>query len=571
MSNQTTMTDRRHRGCIRRCYNKMCPYGLKVISGLLLPLLLAIFTVVITFEQKNDSQQQRFKDRELARIQRDQDLNVSHEQRTLERTLADEKRLVDIDLSERIRHSNIEQRKHEVYIQEENRRDAEFAKYITEMGQLLKENNGSLTSDSTTHALARAKTLHTIRQIGSSRCVQLIHFLYDAKQLRNVSNFLDLSGALLNGIDLSGNQLPMTGLLLPGTYLVNASFANRELNEWNFSGAHLHGANFTGSIMIDVLFKDALLPISSFISAKISGFASFSDADLTGSSFYRAVIIGNHFFETNLRQVNFTEAQLGELILESNLADASFYRAKIHMATFSYCNMTRINMTDAIVTESDFEGSTLSYATLVRTHLRMVSFLYSNLSHANFRDAYGITNAQLNRAISLHETILPDGTIGSTTPYFELNLAVRCNMSVSDNWDVTFGEITIQPFFDVEYGPENCVIAPITTSSNGSMGQGFTLNKYFSKLLKDDKALLAVGPARIGSQTHVIIRQGRSVANGDFELLDEHDFIESELPYRILLDSQMNKMKIEITFFKCNVGCWFHNIPLGIEVLIETP
>ena len=59
------------------------------MSALLLPLILAIFTVVITFEQKKESDQQRFEDRELGREQRQQDLNVSLEQRNLERQLAE--------------------------------------------------------------------------------------------------------------------------------------------------------------------------------------------------------------------------------------------------------------------------------------------------------------------------------------------------------------------------------------------------------------------------------------------------------------------------------------------------
>ena len=50
---------------------------MKLISAVLLPLLLAIFTVVITFEQRKEDDQQRFEDRELARIQREQDLKTS--------------------------------------------------------------------------------------------------------------------------------------------------------------------------------------------------------------------------------------------------------------------------------------------------------------------------------------------------------------------------------------------------------------------------------------------------------------------------------------------------------------
>jgi hypothetical protein len=54
-----------------------CNDGIKLVSALILPLLLAIFTVVITLDQRKDADTQRFEDRELAREQRQQDLNMS--------------------------------------------------------------------------------------------------------------------------------------------------------------------------------------------------------------------------------------------------------------------------------------------------------------------------------------------------------------------------------------------------------------------------------------------------------------------------------------------------------------
>ncbi|CAF3722750.1 unnamed protein product [Rotaria sp. Silwood1] len=116
----------------RRLCKFVCKYGIKLTGALLLPLLLAVFTVVITLEQKKDAdkqrledrqiaQIQRFEDRELAREQRQQDLNISIAARALERDLANERKDLEYELSEKVRLSNDEQRKHELYIQEENR------------------------------------------------------------------------------------------------------------------------------------------------------------------------------------------------------------------------------------------------------------------------------------------------------------------------------------------------------------------------------------------------------------------------------------------------------------------
>ena len=97
----------------RRCCACTCKHSIKVTSAVLLPLLLAIFTVVITFEQRQDSQlqreqdlnvslQARKQDYEIARLQREmdekkrqQDLSISLQTREQDKAIADEKRLSD--------------------------------------------------------------------------------------------------------------------------------------------------------------------------------------------------------------------------------------------------------------------------------------------------------------------------------------------------------------------------------------------------------------------------------------------------------------------------------------------
>ncbi len=105
-------------------------YSVKVISSLCIPLILVTFTVVITLVQHKDNQLQRTEDKEIARIQREQDLNIS-------RVLADERRQLEIDLAEKTRISNDIQRQHEQYIQQETHRDGVLSTYTNEIGTLL--------------------------------------------------------------------------------------------------------------------------------------------------------------------------------------------------------------------------------------------------------------------------------------------------------------------------------------------------------------------------------------------------------------------------------------------------
>ncbi len=96
---------------------------LKFISSLILPLVLGIFTIVITIQQQNS-----------AKIQREEDRKVSQLQLELERNLNDIKY-----------------------------RNEVLDTYVKGMGQLLKEDNGSPTSNEVMAMLARAKTLNIFR------------------------------------------------------------------------------------------------------------------------------------------------------------------------------------------------------------------------------------------------------------------------------------------------------------------------------------------------------------------------------------------------------------------------
>ena len=56
-------------------------------------------------------------------------------------------------------------------------RDEVLVAYIKEIGDLLRENNGSLTQTALTHTLARVKTLNTIRQLDGPRQIHAKHDL----------------------------------------------------------------------------------------------------------------------------------------------------------------------------------------------------------------------------------------------------------------------------------------------------------------------------------------------------------------------------------------------------------
>jgi hypothetical protein len=168
----------------RRCCQLTLKKFMIIISNLLLPLILIVFTIVITLQQRQDAEKQRQEDQAIAREQRFQDLNLSLMAREQDKDLARQQRDNDRYIADLERNMSREINREQYEDEREHYFNGQLTNYLNEIGQLLKENNGSLVNNPTIHAIARAKTLHILRSdIGPVRAVSIIRFLYDAQQL----------------------------------------------------------------------------------------------------------------------------------------------------------------------------------------------------------------------------------------------------------------------------------------------------------------------------------------------------------------------------------------------------
>jgi hypothetical protein len=220
---------------------------LKFLSSLVLPLMLGIFTVVITFEQQKVARQQRLEDKHESRLQREQEWNISQ---------------IAIAAQNQ---GNIDWYRNEVVVV--------YAKeYVQEIGDLLKENNGSLTSNSLAATLARIKTLDTIRQTDGSRQANIIHFLYEAGQLTNTNETtaLDISRAERTNTDFGKlSWILMNGRIsLAGVFLTNYTLSHIKLQYINFSSTRLHSVSFSSAHLKEVHFSSTRLNNVDFSSQK---------------------------------------------------------------------------------------------------------------------------------------------------------------------------------------------------------------------------------------------------------------------------------------------------------------
>ncbi|CAF1251354.1 unnamed protein product [Rotaria sp. Silwood1] len=545
-----------------RHYRRICG-GLTIkdcfqlFGSFLLPLLLTIFTVVITFEQRNESKIQRLEDRISAREQREQDLNVSILQRETDKAIAEERRIADNLNAERQRNMSLEQRQHELIIEqqrydkqqqqrvedakllaeqrfqdlqlaEEKRiadnlnakeqrdndrliaerkqladdlnaekernisREIEEYRYeqaknkdldtmllshINDMGTLLENYNGSLTTNSTIAALARAKTLHVIRSIGPERSARLLQFLFDAGQLTSAQQKpLDLSGAILNHIDLSASNdiISMRNVTFVGVHMNGATFAGQDLSNWNFTRASLNSANFTRTNCKGTIFDDSSMVLT-----------DFSHALMDGASFRRSQLADSSFVNSSGERCIFDSA---------TLRNSTFYQAKMSFSNFHNVDLTKANLEEAYLS-----GSTLAFATLVDTQMNGIYVLFANLSYANMSGAICLKDkCYLQDALSLLNAILPNGTNG--THYYKprsllQNAYATCNAEEHKNdhlagWWMLGDPISTNTY----YHKENlCVFTPKKGGNSQDTGMAQSVNiTMYNRLITNGHAAVSL-------------------------------------------------------------------------------
>ena len=297
------------------------------ISTLILPILLGVFTIVITFNQQKIAREQWLGDQHELRQQRQQELNIANAQR-------DEQRRDSLKRYE----------------------DELLLDYVKEIGELLRESNGSLMSTTTTRILGRVKTLNALRQLDGSRSKLIIQFLYEALQLtdRNGSIALDISKATL--LDITGNALntldEIGTLSLRGATLENWRLNNSRLKKIDFSFAMLSNIDFSS---VQRLYE-----------------VNFSSAELNNVDFS----FTKHFDEIDLPSE------------EPQPVDSSLSFHRIYHADFSFTKILNVNFSSVQPLYSvNFSSARLIHVCFSSTHLQMVDFSSAQLNWTNFSAA----------------------------------------------------------------------------------------------------------------------------------------------------------------------------------------
>jgi uncharacterized protein YjbI with pentapeptide repeats len=226
----------------------------------------------------------------------------------------------------------------------ERAQDEALQAYLSQMGSLLLEKDlRKSAKDSEVRSLARARTLTVLGRLDSGRKEKLLQFLYEAELIQKANPVIDLTGADLQGIDLSNDRLS------GGPFLANYLEELERLGARPLEGAPASDSEF-GSSPADL--SGASLRDADLSSAWLDG-VDLSGADLASAGLYHtdlngAILSGAILNEAELKGADLSGADLRSALLgEANLRNASLSKAILSKAILSDASLFRADLSDA--------------------------------------------------------------------------------------------------------------------------------------------------------------------------------------------------------------------------------
>src|SRR5215211_2938985 len=315
--------------------------------------------------------------------------------------------------------------------------DEALQAYLDQMSTLLLEKDlRSSTEDSEVRTLARARTLTVLGRLDPSRKSAVMEFLVEAELVQRVEGSEPI--IRLAGTDLSAASLSDANL--SGAVLFDADLSNADLGEVNLSNANLSGANLSGANLNNANLNEADLSRANLSNADLGG-AKSRAANLSEANLSNADLNSTYLSEANLKEADLGDANLSAAYLrEANLWDANLSNAFLGDAYLRNADLNNANLSNADLDGVDMIGANLTDASMRSTHLRNadlsdadLSNVYlhradlsranlsganlsgADLSDANLKDASGITQEELEKQASTLEgaTMPPSGQYAS--------------------------------------------------------------------------------------------------------------------------------------------------------------
>jgi len=307
-----------------------------------------------------------------------------------QRTLWDWLQLLGVPLAVAVAawYLNMVQQRREERLANRRELDSVLDTYLTQIATLLLHEKLGNTSDAGKAAqhVARAQTLTVLRRLDGGRKATVVEFLSDSGLLPVVD---------LHGADLTG-----------ATRREGSDLTNARLSKANLSHASLVAADLALADLTWAILREAMMPRTSLAEAKLT-WADLTEADLAKADLTSADLSHADLERTYLRGSRMQGAKLHLVRAEG---------ARLRGADLSYADLNQADLTGVELSAANLTGANLAGALLCRADLRNACLADANLQgaclgEANLRGAIGTTKEQLERAESLLDTTLPDGTV----------------------------------------------------------------------------------------------------------------------------------------------------------------
>jgi uncharacterized protein YjbI with pentapeptide repeats len=227
--------------------------------------------------------------------------------------------------------------KAEQEIASDNQREVALQAYINEMSELLlHENLRESQPEDEVRNIARVRTLTVLPRLDSQRKRNIIQFLYESGLINKDKRIIDLSGADLREVNLSGSRL--VGVCLAGANLGKANLKSAYMREANFSGADLIEANLKfaylgDALMFRVNLREADLNAVNLGGANLDG-VSMQGVHMRGAYLNKANLFGCILIGADLRNANLINAEMSSVNLDgANLLGAYLDGANLKYVT----------------------------------------------------------------------------------------------------------------------------------------------------------------------------------------------------------------------------------------------
>jgi uncharacterized protein YjbI with pentapeptide repeats len=178
----------------------------------------------------------------------------------------------------------------ELEIETDRARERALQRYLDHITELLLEKSlHSSEKGSPVRQIARARTLTVLAELDGRRKGIIIRFLYQSNLIKKDSPIIDLSGADLDEVDLSGNDESENRdkTFLSYLSLSDIQLAGVNLRKANLREAKLSGANLLMTDLRKADLRDSHLMLTDMRFATLTGAklgnANLMKADLSGA------------------------------------------------------------------------------------------------------------------------------------------------------------------------------------------------------------------------------------------------------------------------------------------------